>query len=244
MPRTCLLIALLAAPALAAPVPKPDPELERITKAYGTVHDREGAALSTDAKGALTVKLEKARPPKEPKPGQKDAGLKLPQPTSVALGRTAKGEFTATARFELKTDLTRRADDMGVSVSMWVEYPTGVSASIGCSFSSGPGAGPPDAPQQNRVVAGFGTHTNDGTPGGFRGKTTIGFPMPSGTGPQYLRVRCTGKVLVLEASTDGTKWERHDELAIKETDGATIKLHVMSSHGAETEVVIDRFEVK
>jgi hypothetical protein len=237
-----LLVVLLTAPVLAAPVPKQDPELERIAKVYGTLQDLEGCKLSMDGKNVLTVKLEKVRPPKEPKAGEKGEGLKIPVPTSASFGRTAKGEFTTTARFQLKTDLTKRPDEMGVSVGVSVEYPSGVSAGINCSFSTGQAAGLPDGAR--RVVAGFGSHTSDGTPNSFRGRGTGGGNLPSGEGPQNVRVRCTGKKLLLEHSADGQKWETYDELAIKEAGEAKIKLMVMSFHGAETEVVIDVFEVK
>jgi hypothetical protein len=242
MSRVCLLVVLLTAPVLAAPVPKQDPELERIAKVYGTLQDLEGCKLSMDGKNVLTVKLEKVRPPKEPKAGEKGEGLKIPVPTSASFGRTAKGEFTTTARFQLKTDLTKRPDEMGVSVGVSVEYPSGVSAGINCSFSTGQAAGLPDGAR--RVVAGFGSHTSDGTPNSFRGRGTGGGNLPSGEGPQNVRVRCTGKKLLLEHSADGQKWETYDELAIKEAGEAKIKLMVMSFHGAETEVVIDVFEVK
>jgi hypothetical protein len=228
---------------LAAPVPKADPALERIAKAYGTPHEREGCRLDTDAKGALTVKLEKVRPPKAPKPGEKEPELKLPQPTSVSFRRGAKGAFTATARFQLKTDLTKRPDDMGVSVGIWVEYPSGVSASISCSFTAAPLLG---ADERTRLIvaAGFDTHTNDGTPTGFAGKVALSGTPLSGEGPQHLRVRHTGKKLLLENSTDGIKWDASDELALKDTGEATVKLTVLSYHGDETEVLVDRFEVR
>ena len=53
-----------------------------------------------------------------------------------------------------------------------------------------------------------------------------------------------GKKPLLEVSDDGKGWEKYDELTIKEAGKATVKLTVPSSHGAETQVLVDRFEVK
>lgn len=240
MPRICLLAVVFAVSAVAAPVPK-DTELDRIGKAFGTVTEPTGCKVSMDAKNALTVKLDKAKPRKDAKP---DEGFgAIPEPTRASFVRPVKGEFTATARFELKTDLTERPDDIGgVSVGLAVEYPSGESASLTRTYHVGNAYAPPDEPVRKITVAGLGSHTNDTKEGGFRGRSG-GVQTPA-SGPLQIRIRCAGKKLLLEYQPDGKKWEAYDSLAIKEAGEAKLTLAVNSYLGAASEVAVEKLDVK
>ena len=246
MPRTCLLVFVFAAPVVAAPVPKADPELERIGKAFGTLTEPVGCKLIMDAKNVLTVKMEKASPPKAAKPGEAP-NLAFPEPTGVSFVRVVKGEFTATVRFQLKTDLTLRPDDTGaITVDLSVEYPSGESASISRSCFLGTARVRLPEPDQKAILAGTGSHTSTGKEGGFRGRGTGG-SLPSGEWPLLVRIRCVGKKLFLEYQPDDGKWKVFDELALGgagEAGEGKLKLSVFSFLGASSEVAIDTFEVK
>jgi hypothetical protein len=245
MPRACLLALVFAVSAVAAPVPKLDPELDRIGKVYGTVKGSVGAKLSMDAKNVLTAKLEKARPPKKEKPGE-EPGVPIPQPTGATFTRPVKGEFTATVRFKLTTDLAARPDDTGgVSVGLTVEYPGGGSAGIDGTFGLTVEGVPPF--MRKLVVPSIGSHTSTGKEDGFRGRGQGGGGISglsaSILGPVEVRVRRVGKKVLLEHRPNG-KWEEFDARAIPAAGEGKLTLRVSSDHGAETEVVIEALEVK
>lgn len=240
MSRACLLAFAFAVSAVAAPVPK-ETEAERIGKAFGTVTEPTGCKLSLDAKDVLTVKLEKAKPKKDTKP---DEGFgALPQASGVSFARTVKGEFSATVRFQLKTDLAERPDDTGgISVGLSVEYPTGESAGISRSINLGKPLVSSADMQPVRMLAGTGSHTSTGKDGGFQGRS--GGAQSAGDGPLQLRIRCVGKKLLLEHQPSGDKWETYDSLTIKDAGEAKLTLSAFSFHGGATELVLDKFEVK
>lgn len=241
MPRACLLALVFVVSAVAAPVPKGDPELERIGKAFAPVTELTGCKLSLDEKNVLTAKLEKARPPKKEKPD--DFGF--PQPTAASFVRPVTGEFTATVRFKLKTDLAARPDDTGgVSVGLTVEYPTGESAGISGMFGlTVEGVEPFKRKLTVPSVATF-TGTKDGGIGGKGGGGGgISGLSASILGPVEVRVRVAGNKMLLEHQPNG-KWEAFDELTIPKAGEGKLTLNVSSSHGEAVEVVIEKLEVK
>lgn len=232
MRRACVLVLAIAATVVAAaPVPKLDPELERVANAYGRIARRDGCALSLDAKNQLTIKLEKAR---EPKP-KSDA----PDPTSVSLVRAVKGEFTATVKFRLKTNLLENPDGLGVSLGLTAEYATGEGAGIGRSFAVSNGG--LEAAPMFVVRTSLGSHASDGTDTGLRGRGASGVLAEDRA--YELRVRRAGDRLLVEAP-DGKRWAKFDELKAKAADAGTVKLEAFSHHAAPIELLIEQFEVK
>jgi hypothetical protein len=231
MRRACVLVFALAASAVAAPVPKLDPELERVAKAFGEITGRDGCALSLDARNRLAVKLEKARAPK-PK-------NEYPQPTGVTLVRTVKGDFTATVRFRLKTNLTEHPEGLGMSVGLSAEYATGEEAGIGRSFAVSNGG--LEAAPMFVVRTSLGSHTSDGTDTGLRGRGASGVLAEDRA--YELRARRSGNQLLVEEQ-NGKDWAKFDELKVKAAGAGTVKLTVFSHHPAPTELLIEHFEVK
>jgi hypothetical protein len=246
MHHATILVALSAAITAAAPVPKPDPETERITKAYGAIVDPVGCKLSVDENNSLTAKIEKARPPKKDKSDAKDgAGFAFPQPCGVSFVRQVKGEFTAVVKFRLKKDIAEQPDTLGgVSVGLEVEYPTGESANLNGSFNFTVEGVPPF--KRKLLVPGFSSYVSTGKDGG-RGKGSGGGGISglseSILGPVQMRVRCTGKKLILDEWTNG-KWVEFDSLTIKEAGEAKLTLSLKNYSGDTCELLIEKYEVK
>lgn len=239
MPRPVALLLLVAVPValVAAPVPKPT-AAELIARAFGTVADKRSCQLAMDGKKVLTATLDGYDPPAE--------GT-FKSPNGVSFRREVSGDFTATVRYAIKTDLTKVVSEK--------EYPR---LNIGWHVSDATASCWLNRDHQSRIPLGFGIKPIPKVTSSFSSsvsirngdKHTVSGRSRSGGGDDYpsaateFRLTRAKDVLTLSYRDDDGEWRTGEKETVAMRKDVTVSLDLSSSFGEPVDVVLDQFVLK